>query len=212
MKSASTIISNGTIHSMDPDEPSPSWVEVRGGLVHAVGQNDPPPGEPLDLDGRTLLPGFHDAHVHPSLGGLALIRCDLHHHSTIEAFVETVGTYANEHPDVSWILGGGWSMEDVPQGIARAEWLDAVVPDRPVYLGSSEGHAAWANSLALKLAGIDSNTPDPHDGRIERDPDGTPNGTLQEGAAYLVERVLPATKQSETEAGIEAAQAMLLSV
>lgn len=208
----SIVITNGTIRSMDPDLPQPDWVEIQDGKVRAVGTGTPPEGAILDLAGRTLLPGFHDAHVHPSLGGLALIRCDLHNLNTVEDFVTEVGRYAADNPDAPWILGGGWSMEDVPGGVARAEWLDAVVPDRPVYLGSSEGHASWANSRALELAGIDANTVDPTDGRIERDTDGSPNGTLQEGAAYLVARVLPPTTQTEAAAGILAAQSLLLSL
>ncbi len=206
------VISNGTIHSMDQANPNPDWVEVQGGQILGIGQGKPPAGEQLDLAGRTLLPGFHDAHVHPSLGGLALVRCDLGDLNTIDAFTAKVAEYAQANPEAPWILGGGWSMEDMPDGIARAEWLDAVVPDRPVYLGSSEGHAAWANSLALELAGIDQTTPDPNDGRIERDADGSPNGTLQEGAAYLIAKILPASEQHEMEAGIELAQQMLLSL
>ncbi len=207
-----TIIGNGTIHSMDPDQPNPDWVEIRDGKILGTGVGLAPAGRRLDLAGRTLLPGFHDAHVHPSLGGLSLVRCDLHDLATVEDFVAEVAHYGTKNPHAPWILGGGWSMEDVPNGIARAEWLDAVVPNRPVYLGSSEGHAAWVNSKALELAGIDADTPDPVDGRIERDPDGTPTGTLQEGAAYLVAKVLPPTSLAEAAEGILAAQSLLLSL
>jgi len=212
MSKESTILSNGTIHSMDIALANPDWVEIAEGRIVRTGQGKAPSGNHLDLAGRTLLPGFHDAHVHPSLGGLALIRCNLHDLSNLKDFQAQIAACAQARPEATWILGGGWAMEDLPNGLARAEWLDAVVPDRPVYLGSSEGHAAWVNSKALELAGIDRHTPDPVDGRIERHPDGTPLGTLQEGAAYLVEKVLPPTQQSEVEQGIVAAQEMLLSL
>lgn len=206
------VFANGLIRTMDADTPRPDWVLVDGPQIVDVGTGPPPAGEPYDLAGRTLLPGFQDSHVHPPFGGMAMITCDLHHLETLDEFVAAVAAYAVANPDRSWITGGGWAMDQVPNGIARAEHLDAVVPDRPVFLLSSEGHAAWANSRALELAGIDASTPDPPDGRIERDPDGTPNGTLQEGAADLVQRHAPAPTVEDYVEATLAAQTMLLSL
>ena len=211
------IFSNGTIHSMDPAHPSPDWVDVVDGTIASVGNGAPPDGPSFDLEGRVLLPGFHDAHIHPSLCGVTLIQCDLHELGTDKAtnvatFQKVVKDYADAHPDAEWILGGGWSMEQVEGGVARAEWLDAVLPDRPVYLMSSEGHAAWVNTLAMEMAGIDASTPDPEHGRIERDPDGKPNGTLQEGAAALVGDIVPPTTHADNMAGLLAAQEMMFSM
>ena len=95
-------------------------------------------------------------------------------------------------PSCAWILGGGWAMPAFPGGTPTAADLDAVVPDRPVFLPNRDHHGAWVNSRALEIAGIDASTPDPPDGRIERDADGRPSGTLHEGATALVSRHLPA--------------------
>ncbi len=207
-----TVFTNGIIHTMDEATEGPAWVAVDGGRIVAVGTGPLPQGEVYDLAGRTLLPGFQDAHVHPALGGLALIRCDLHPSSTLSAFQAAVAGYAERHPDAPWILGGGWSMDSMPHGVARAEWLDAVVSDRPVLLHSSEGHAAWVNSRALDIAGINPATPDPPDGRIERDGNGAPIGTLQEGAVELVARHAPPDTVADLEAAILAAQRVLVGL
>ncbi len=210
MPAMPTIFANGTVLPMGG--PPVDWVAVESGVIAATGVGPPPSGTMIDLEGGALLPGFHDAHVHPPLGGLAMIRCDLHDFSTPSEYLERVGTYAAANPDVEWILGGGWAMDAFPDGTATAEALDGVVGDRPVFLHSREGHAAWANSRALERAGIGPATPDPPDGRIERRTDGSPSGTLQEGAAALVERVAPAATVADYVRAIEAAQRMLLSL
>ena len=100
------------------------------------------------------------------------------------------------------MLGGGWAMPAFPGRTGpAAEDLDAVVPDRPVFLVNRDHHGAWVNSLALRLAGIDADTPDPADGRIERDADGTPTGALHEGAMSLVQRRVPGTTDAENDVG-----------
>jgi hypothetical protein len=186
-------------------------VEIDGKRITAVGEGPPPLGDIFDLEGRTLIPGLQDAHVHPPIGGLAMIRCELHDVDPGE-YARVIGEYADAHPDKPWIIGGGWPMNVFEGGIARREVLDRVVPDRPVLLHSTEGHAAWVNSAALAAAGVDASTPDPPFGRIERDPDGTPNGTLQEGAVDLVEKFAPADTVDEVMEGIVAAQRHLLSL
>lgn len=189
----------------------PDWVTIAGSKITALGHGKPPLGEVFDLDGRCLLPGFQDAHVHPPIGGLALVRCELHDVDPRD-YGATIATYARNHPDVPWIIGGGWPMNAFEGGIAHRSFLDTLVPDRPVLLHSSEGHAAWVNSKALEIAGIDETTPDPAHGRIERDIDGTPNGTLQEGAVGLVERFAPPDSPDDLLEGILAAQNYLLSL
>ncbi|NND03771.1 MAG: amidohydrolase [Acidimicrobiia bacterium] len=204
-----TLFHNGSIVTMEPG-PEPDWLVVDGASVAGVGFGPPPNTEErFDLDGRCLLPGLQDAHVHPPIGGVAMNRCDLHEVQPA-AYLETIAAYAAANPDLPWILGGGWAMHDFAGGIARADLLDTVVPDRPALLHGSEGHGAWANSHALRLAGIDASTPDPIDGRIERLPGGAPIGTLQEGAVALVERVTPPTTLAELRAGIVTAQQYLL--
>jgi predicted amidohydrolase YtcJ len=140
------------------------------------------------------------------------LRCSLDVHSTREGYLAAIRAYAEREPDVPWITGGGWAMSAFPGGTPRKEDLDAIVPDRPVLLSNRDGHGSWANSRALELAGIDRNTPDPADGRIERDPDGAPTGTLHEGAVTLVSRILPPTTAEERVAGLLVAQEHLHSL
>jgi predicted amidohydrolase YtcJ len=124
----------------------------------------------------------------------------------------TIRAYADAHPDLPWIVGSGWSMSDFANGTPLREDLDRVVPDRPAYLPNRDGHSVWVNSRALELAGIDRDTADPQDGRIERDDDGSPAGTLHEGAADLVERLLPRVGEAELLEGLRIAQAHLHSL
>jgi predicted amidohydrolase YtcJ len=166
----------------------------------------------VDLRGGLLAPGFVDAHVHPIQGGLERLRCDLSELGTREEYLAAIRQYADTHPDVEWILGGGWAMPAFPGGTPTAADLDTVVPDRPVFLPNRDHHGAWVNSRALEIAGIDRHTPDPPDGRIERDADGRPAGTLHEGATALVSRHLPRTTGEDYYAALMAGQAYLHSV
>lgn len=168
-----------------------------------------PATETIDLAGRTLLPGFQDAHIHPGGGGLDRLRCDLSQVHSKERYVELIRVYADTHPDEPWILGGGWAMDVFPGGTPDRATLEAVVPDRPVFLSNRDNHEAWVNGAALRLAGIDASTPDPVDGRIERDASGEPQGTMHEGAMTLVKRHVPPTAPADVERGILAAQAYL---
>lgn len=145
----------------------------------------------VDLAGRLLLPGFQDAHVHPVPAGLELSQCDLTGAKTAEETLAAVRAYADAHPEREWITGGGWSMEAFAGGTPTKVLLDAVVPDRPVYLPNRDHHGAWVNSRALELAGVTRDTPDPADGRFEQDASGEPNGMLQEGAMHYVGGTLP---------------------
>jgi predicted amidohydrolase YtcJ len=166
----------------------------------------------VDLQGGTLVPGFIDAHAHPLFAGVQLRHCDLREATTAAGYVELVAAYAREHPDEEWITGGGWSLDAFPGGLPDRHALDAVVSDRPVFLPNRDGHGSWVNSRALELAGIDRSTPDPHDGRIERDAAGDPTGMLQEGAAQLVSRLLPAATENDWDQALQAAQSRLLSL
>jgi predicted amidohydrolase YtcJ len=163
----------------------------------------------VDVGGGSVLPGFIDAHVHPLEGGLSRRLCDLHDASGAAAYERVIAAYAQAHPDRAWITGGGWSLADFPGGLPRRESLDRLVPDRPAFLTNRDGHGAWVNSAALAAAGIGRETPDPVDGRIERDPDGTPSGMLQEGAIELVERHVPPIDHDERLAGLLEGQAYL---
>jgi predicted amidohydrolase YtcJ len=193
--------------------PPGTCVRVRGGRITGVGPAGPPgSASVVDLQGGTLLPGFIDAHVHPLFAGINLRRCDLHNALTAADYAELIAVYARDHPDEEWILGGGWSLEAFPGGLPDRHALDAVVSDRPAFLPNRDGHGAWVNSKALALAGIDRSTPDPPDGRIERDADGEPTGMLQEGAAQMVSRLLPTATDDDWDQALLAAQGRLLSL
>ena len=163
----------------------------------------------IELRGRTVIPGFQDAHVHPVHGGLYLLRCSLHDELDVAAYSRIISEYAEANPAEPWIRGGGWYMAAFPGGAPHRDLLDRLVPDRPAALSSRDGHSTWVNSRALELAGITAETADPPDGRIERDADGTPSGTLQEGAADLVERLIPKDTQSELEEALRLGQSRL---
>ncbi|SFR88893.1 hypothetical protein SAMN05428970_3629 [Agromyces sp. CF514] len=166
----------------------------------------------IDLGGAMLAPGFQDAHIHPVGGGVELLQCDLSEATDAADAVRRVLAYATANPDEAWVLGGGWSMSDFPGGAPARGLLDAVVPDRPVLLMSRDHHSAWANTAAIALAGISATTPDPADGRIEREADGFPAGTFHEGAGDLFAAVRPETTDDLTYRGLLRAQELLLSL
>ena len=191
-------------------------VAVRGDRVVAVGPEARelagPGTERIDLAGRLLVPGFQDSHIHAVFGGVELGRCDLSALHGVDAYLAAVAEYARAHPEQEWITGGGWSIDAFPGGLPSAALLDAVVPDRPVFLPNRDHHGAWVNSRALSIAGIGRDTPDPADGRIERDGRGEPAGMLQEGAVSLVERLLPELTEAEFDQALDRAQALLHSL
>jgi len=163
----------------------------------------------IELDGETLLPGFQDAHIHPIEGGMLARTCDLHDLDEPAAYVDAVAAFAAAHPERDWIDGEGWSLTAFPRGEPDRSLLDAVVPDRPVFLYSHDGHVGWANSRALTVAGIDRATPDPEDGRIVRDADGDPTGTLVDGAIDLLAPHLPEATHADRLEGLRVAQRQL---
>ncbi len=215
MAYADLIFTGGAVFTANTQRSRAGAVAVKDGRIVAVAHDlrelAGPGTEVVDLAGRMLVPGFHDAHVHPVMGGLQLLLCDLSQAETEPAYLDIVARYAAEHPELEWIQGGGWAMSAFPGGTPTAQALDRAVPDRPVFLPNRDGHGAWVNSAALRLAGIDRHTPDPADGRIERDADGTPTGTLHEGAMSLVNRFLPATTDDDLMRGLLRGQEYLHS-
>jgi predicted amidohydrolase YtcJ len=166
----------------------------------------------VDLAGALLSPGFQDAHVHPLSAGVELLMCNLAEATDAADAVARVKAYADANPDERWIQGGGWSMDHFPGGAPVRGLLDAVVPDRPVLLMSRDHHSTWANTAAIRAAGLDANTPDPTDGRIEREADGTPAGTFHEGAGDLFGHVRPPIGGDLAYAGLLRAQDELIAL
>lgn len=216
MEQADLALVGGAVMTMSANAPRAAAVAVTGGRIVAVG-DDRSISEHvgsrtrcIDLRGRTLLPGFIDAHVHPVLAGTELRQCGLHDlPEASAAYLAFIRSYAADRPDEDWIVGSGWAMAAFPGGTPSRTTLDAVVPDRPAFIQNRDGHGAWVNSAALARARIDRDTPDPPDGRIERTTDGEPQGTLHEGAMELVGRLLPQPSLDDRVEGLALAQAYL---
>lgn len=208
---------NGAVFVADQARSWARAVAVTGNRLTTVGSDATvtaaigPDTEVVDLAGRMLAPGFQDAHVHPATGGLQLLRCSLQGIDDRDLANDAIRQYAETHPDEPWIRGGGWHYAWFERGCPTKEALDALVPDRPAYLGVADVHSAWVNSAALAAAGIDASTADPPDGRIERNPDGSPQGTLHEGARHLLDHVMPSNTRADFERGLLAGQDYLFS-
>jgi predicted amidohydrolase YtcJ len=215
---ADLVLTGGAVYTVDAARTWAQAVAVSGGRIAAVGTDAEmrpyvgPRTEVVNLRGRMVLPGFQDAHVHASGGGLERSQCDLTEVHTREDYLTAIRSYADRNPGAAWIVGGGWGMDAFPGGTPSKDDLDEVVPDRPVFLSNRDHHGAWVNSRALALAGIDAATPDPPDGRIERTASGEPQGTLHEGAMNLLHRVAPALTPDEQVAGILEGQRYLHSL
>lgn len=214
---ADTAFLNGPVYTVDAARSWTDAVAVRDGRIIALGGEavrplTGPGTEVIDLAGRLLLPGFIDAHVHPVMGGTERALCDLTGTSSAAECLGRISAYARRYPDRTWILGGGWSMDQFPGGTPSRHDLDRIVPDRPVHLTNRERHGAWVNSRALEVAGIGKDRPDPPDGRIVREPDGSPQGTLHEGATVLVATHTPQPSAAAYAAGLAEGQRHLHSL
>jgi predicted amidohydrolase YtcJ len=178
-------------------------VAVRHGLIQAVGEDRDirdlagPGTRVIDLAGRLTLPAFGDTHVHAISGGLESLRCNMLGLKTRQACLDTIAAYCRRLAPDAWVTGGGWPMEAFPGGTPIAADLNTVTGGRPAFLPNRGHHGAWVNTAALERAGINRDTPDPSDGRIERYPDGSPTGTLHDGAMRLVSRHVPANTAAE---------------
>jgi hypothetical protein len=220
---ADVVFTGGAVYTADParrqlvraaDAAPATAVAVRGERIIAVGDAADArikdltgaTTEVIDLRHRALLPGFQDAHVHPAFAGVTMIGCNLIGAAKLDEALARISAYADAHPDKEWIAGSGWRMEWFDRGTPGRELLDQVTGGRPAYLTNRDGHGAWASSRALEIAGIDAHTPDPPDGRIERNQDGSPQGTLHEGAATLAGRLVPAITFEERVSGLLLAQ------
>ncbi|MGA7204043.1 MAG: amidohydrolase [Specibacter sp.] len=215
---ADVIYTGGSVFTALSDAPERIGVAVTGRHISAVGPDADierlagPDTERVDLAGALLAPGFQDAHIHPVSGGVELLQCNLSEAENAQQTLSTIAKYAATHPAEEWILGGGWSMDHFPGGTPTRAALDAIVPDRPVLLSNRDHHGAWANTRAFELAGIDARTADPVDGRLEREADGYPAGTVHEGAADLFDDVRPSIEPDMAYAGLMRAQQELLAL
>ena len=204
---ADLILHNGTVITMDPAGPHAEAVALAGGRITAAGTDADmlalrrPGTRTVDLQGATVTPGFHDAHVHLTASGQALGRPDL---STARNFEETLEIIRTAGGD-GWLLGAGFGVAALGADNLTAAALDRLWPDRPVLLRSADHHSAWLNTRALELTGIFDEHEDPPGGRIARDADGRPSGLLYEAAAGLALDRRPRSTPEELAAAARAA-------
>jgi predicted amidohydrolase YtcJ len=214
---ADVVFSGGTIMTMDSAAPSAEAVAIRDGRIVYVGTEAGAQAligtrtTLVPLAGRTLLPGFEDAHIHPVSSGVELSGCDLTEEETRDALEARIRSCASTLPDSAWLVGSNWALPLFPEANPGRELLDSLAPGRPAYLSAADGHSGWANSAALRLAGVTRDTPDPPNGRIERDSRGEPSGTLRESAMALVSSRIPPLTAAQRVEGLRRAQALLVA-
>lgn len=198
-----TVLFNGRIHTMDARLPIAEAVAICEGAFVAVGCNEEVLNfggadvERINLEGRTVVPGWIDSHIHFLGFALGLERVDLEGVRSLAACVESVRERVERTEPGGWIVGRGWNYNRWPEGrFPRKEDLDPMSPAHPVVLSSKDGHLLWVNSKALEIAGIDRNTPDPPGGQIERDGSGAPTGLMKEHAGELIWKVVPSPSEA----------------
>jgi predicted amidohydrolase YtcJ len=207
------VLINGKIWTVNPQQKEAEAVAVSGNRIVAVGASPgilalkQPGTRVVDLRGRRVLPGFNDAHVHFYSGGANLTGPQLRYSKSEREFRDTLAAFAQQLPKGEWITGGTWDHENwSPARLPTRQLIDPVTKNWPVFVSRLDGHMALANSLALKLAGVDKNTKDVPGGVIVRDGDGEPTGILKDAAEGLVDKVIPAPSQKQLRAAIRAAQ------
>jgi hypothetical protein len=205
------ILHNARVHTLDRNRPQASALIVDRGEILAVGDGDllsqAVRADKQDLGGRVVLPGLTDAHLHLHYYALALQKIDCETDSVQECLQRIAERVCSSRAG-EWILGHGWN-QNVWNDWPCAADLDQIASDNPVYLTAKSLHAAWANSAALKLAGITVGTPDPKDGKIQRDERGQPTGILLESAVALVADLVPQPDSRGLADAIEKAQPIL---
>lgn len=195
---ADLIIANAKIWTVDKSQPEAQSVAILGDRIAAVGSNTGveswrgPNTQVIDAEGKLLLPGFNDAHVHLVDGGLSLDNVKLNDATSVDGFTRRIAERAKGTPKGQWILGGGWDETKWdPPNLPTKDMIDAITPDTPVFVDRYDGHMALANSLALRLASITAKTSDPPGGVIVRDAHGNPTGALKDAAQDYVNKVIP---------------------
>jgi len=210
---ADLILLNGTVYTVDEkvnwDKQPQQAIAIAGKKIAYVGNSSGskeyigPKTRIVDLKGKMVLPGFIEAHMHPSGAAFLMAGVSLLNATTSEGYLKLIKDYALENPNASVIRGFGWNHPAFGPNGPTKELLDSVVPDKPVILVALDGHSAWVNSKALEMAGITNKTLDPSGGTIERDSKGNPSGTLREKSAIdPVVSKLPPLSEVEISQGL----------
>lgn len=210
--SADLVLVNGTIYTGDPALGRVEALAIKGEIITAAGTRHEiehwvgPHTRVLDLQGRFVMPGFNDAHVHMASAGRAKLTLDFTGVRSLAEMQQRMRARLDDVQPGEWLRGHGWdqSLWD-PPSIPTRQDLDAVSKDHPMLFSRVDGHSAVVNSLALELAGITKDTPEPEGGEIVRDPQGEPTGWLKEEAVGLVERLIPKPTQAQRKRALELA-------
>lgn len=212
--SISLVLVNGKIWTVNPRQREAEAIAIAGNRIVAVGTTSElsklrqSHTRVVDLEGKRVVPGFNDAHVHFYSGGSSLAGPQLRYSKSEQEFRKTLAVFAQHTSRGQWITGGNWDHENwTPARLPTRQLIDDVTKDWPVFVNRLDGHMSLANSVALKLAGIDQNTKDVPGGVIVRDADGNPTGILKDAAQELVEKVIPAPSEEQIRTAIKAAQA-----
>jgi predicted amidohydrolase YtcJ len=206
---ADRIFVGGRVWTGEPGRPLAEALAVRGTSVLAVGtrgevrKHEAKGTEVVELRGRFVAPGFIDGHLHLLGGSQSLEELRLDDMETFGALTRRIRDWATAHPAAHWVTGEGWTYAAFPDGLPSRAQLDAVVPSRPAWLVSYDGHTGWANSMALRLAGVTRATKDPPGGAVVRDEKGEPTGVLKESAMELVGRLVPNPLPHEKERALK---------
>ena len=196
LASADRIFINGYIYTMDKQRPQAEAIATSKNLIIDVGgakdilSHKGPDTEVIDLKGQTMLPGFHDLHVHPLFAGSGAISCVIPEGQDLAKTLQIIKSCAAKTPEGQWVSGRQWDVNALGT-VPHKSMIDKIVEDTPVFLQDTSGHSAWVNSKALSLAGISKNTHSPKGGIIERDASGAPTGVLRESAIDMVTKVAP---------------------
>jgi predicted amidohydrolase YtcJ len=206
---ADTVILNARIYTVNSKQPWAEAVAIRGDKIIAVGNAKEvstlrgASTKVIDAQGKLVLPGFTDCHIHFMDGSLGLTQVDLNDANSVTEIQKRVKDYAAAHPKEEWIGGMGWLYSTFGAvALPDKKFLDEVVPDRPVWLQAYDAHSSWANSKALAMAGITRDTPDPPGGKIVRDANGEATGALKETAGDLIVKVMPQPTREERLAAL----------
>lgn len=212
VQTATTLYTNARVWTGDQARPWAEGLAVQDSLLLAVGTEaeirrfQGPQTEVVDVQGRLIVPGFIDNHVHFLSGGFQLASVDLRVATTPAAFIQRLGAFAQTQPAGRWITGGDWDHEAWGGELPRRDWIDRVTTGHPVFVSRLDGHMALANTEALALAGITRETPDPPGGEIVRDPQtGEPTGILKDEAMALAFAVIPEPSEQEYDEALDRA-------
>jgi len=205
------IVINGKVYAADGGADLAEAVAIRGNKVIRVGSNREiqrlkrAQTVVVDARGGAVMPGFIDAHAHLISGGLSLDQISLGDAATVDEIKDTIRVWSEAHPERAWITGRGWYYQPFNGAMPTRQMLDALVPDRPAYLIAYDGHTGWANTKALKAAGITRRTKSPANGAIVKDSRGEPTGALKEAAMTLMTAAAPKPTEEDRLAAARAA-------